>query len=98
MNILYLSSTHTGMHSHSIYYDLLQQFVANGDTVFVVYAREKRLMKKTAFYENGGIHYLGVKTGNISKNTNYIDKGIATCAIGSPNEIRNKTIFNLCQF
>lgn len=81
MKVLYISSTHAGMHDSSIYYDLMQEFVEKGDDVTVVYAREERLNKETELYTQNNICYLGVKTGNISKNPNLIKKGIATLNI-----------------
>ncbi|CAM2770378.1 glycosyltransferase family 4 protein [Erysipelothrix tonsillarum] len=83
MKILYLSSTNSGMHRHSIYFDLLTEFKNNGHDVTIVYAREKRLNQATEYYDQFRMHYLGVKTGNLTKNSNLIDKGIATLRIDS---------------
>ena len=83
MKVLYISSTHTGMHSHSIYFDLMQEFKDNGHDVTIAYAREKRLGLETEMYFEHGLRYLGIKTGNISKNKNMIEKGIVTLTIDS---------------
>lgn len=81
MKIIYLSSTHSGMHDHSIYFDLMQEFVENGHEVTIAYAREKRLNLETDYYEKNNIKYLGIKTGNFTKNTNLIDKGISLLSL-----------------
>lgn len=81
MKILYISSTYAGMHSKSIYYDLMQEFVTHGHEVYIAYAREKRLNKRTELYKQNNITYLGIKTGNMTKNRNFITKGIATLTI-----------------
>jgi glycosyltransferase involved in cell wall biosynthesis len=81
MKVMYISSTHSGMHQSSIYFDLMKEFVDNGHDVTIVYAREKRLNQETDLYEANGMRYLGIKTGNISKNKNVIEKGIATLTI-----------------
>ena len=81
MKVLYISSTHAGMHSHSIYFDLMQEFKDHGHDVTIAYAREKRLGLETEMYHKNGLRYLGIKTGNISKNKNMIEKGISTLTI-----------------
>lgn len=81
MKVLYISSTSSGMHQKSIYFDLMMEFVNKGHEVYVAYAREKRQQQTTAFYHQNGIQYLGIKTGNISKNKNFIEKGISTLTI-----------------
>lgn len=81
MKILYISSTSSGMRSTSIYYDLMQKFVLEDHDVYCVYAQEKRDGVVTNLFQENGINYLGVKTGNLSKNPNLITKGIATLRI-----------------
>lgn len=81
MKVLYISSTHAGMHQSSIYFDLMQTFVEMGHEVTIAYAREKRLKLPSALYHEHGIRYLGIKTGNISKNKNVIEKGISILTI-----------------
>ena len=77
MKVLYISSTHAGMHDSSIYYDLMQTFVEQGHDVTIAYAKEKRLNEETKLYSQNNIRYLGIKTGNFSKNKNLIEKGIS---------------------
>ena len=81
MNIIYLSSTASGMHSSSIYYDLLQEFLEHGHSITIVYPREIRDKQATSYEIQNGINYLGVKTLNITKNKNMIEKGISTLII-----------------
>ena len=83
MKILYLSSTHSGMHDQSIYFDLMQEFVTNGHEVTIAYAREKRLNLETDYYKKGNINYLGIKTGNFTKNKNLINKGVSLLTLDS---------------
>ncbi|CAM4219249.1 glycosyltransferase family 4 protein [Erysipelothrix inopinata] len=83
MKVLYISSTYSGMHQSSIYFDLMQEFHKHGHDVYIAYAREKRLNKKTELYQDNNITYLGVKTMNMTKNTNKIEKGLATISIDS---------------
>lgn len=79
--ILYISSTASGMHSSSIYNDLMHSLIEAGNEVYCAYALEKRFKKETKTYSQDGINYLGIKIGNITKNKNLISKGIATLTI-----------------
>lgn len=72
-----------GIHSRGIYSDLMQELVNQGIEVYVVYGREKRTQEDTQYYQQDGIHYLGVKIGNISKNKNLIEKALATLTLDS---------------
>lgn len=83
MKIAYISSTASGMRSKSIYFDLMQEFIQNGHEVYCIYAEEKRHGYDTRTFEENGIKYLGVKTGNIEKNPNLISKAVATIRIDS---------------
>lgn len=83
MKIAYISSTASGMRSKGIYYDLMQEFIRNGHEVHCIYAEEKRNGFNTRRYNENGIKYLGVKTGNIEKNPNLINKAFATVSIDS---------------
>lgn len=74
MKILYISSTKVGMHSKSIYFDLLQTFVENGHDVTISYATNE----KTRVFEENNITYLAFKSLNMVKNKNMIEKGLAT--------------------
>ena len=71
----------SGIHNKSIYSDLVNEFNQNGHEVHVMYAREKRYSLQTESYTENGIHYLGIRTGNITKNQNFVNKGISTLTI-----------------
>lgn len=60
-----------------IYADLMRKFKQEGHYVYIVYPRERQFAKPTEFYEEDGIHILGVKTLNLQK-TNVVEKGIGT--------------------
>lgn len=81
MKILYISSTSSGMHSHGIYYDLFKELSDIGNDVTIAYARESRDNKKTALYKQDGMTYLGIKTLNMTKNKNMMEKGLAVMTI-----------------
>lgn len=68
------------LEDHSIYHDLLRQFVLNGFRVVIVCAIERRTGKSTNLLANGNIQILQVKTLNVQK-TNFLEKGIATISI-----------------
>lgn len=81
MKILYISSTMDGIHRKGIYSDLMNEFRDNNHEVFVMYAQEERYKLPTRYFTSNDIKYLGVKTGNITKNRNLIKKGIATLTL-----------------
>lgn len=81
MKVLYISSTKAGVLSQGIYYDLMQEFVENGHEMYCAFANEKRFGEPTHVFEANDITYLGIETGNITKNPNLITKGIATLQI-----------------
>jgi glycosyltransferase involved in cell wall biosynthesis len=81
MNILFLSIGRIqNIEDNGIYTDLLRQFRNNGHNVFIVHQREKRLNLPTEFVEDGGVNFLRVRIGNITK-TNVVEKGISTIMI-----------------
>lgn len=79
MRILYISSTEDGMLTRSIYYDLLKEFEEQGHDVTIAYASKS----KTKLFTENGMDYLRIKTMNMVKNTNLIEKGIATLIFDS---------------
>src|SRR5690554_1925636 len=83
MKIIYISSTNSGMHSQSIYFDLLTELRDQGHEITIVYGREARLNKDTELYTHENMQYLGVKTGNITKNKDLIEKAVSTLRIDS---------------
>lgn len=78
MNVLFLTLAYPeGQDERNIYTDLMQEFYLNGDKVYVVCQRERRLGKPTGLKQENNINVLRVKTGNVTK-TNLIEKGIST--------------------
>lgn len=82
MNILFLTLGQIYDFKQSdIYTDLMECFVQHGHQVTIVSPYERRMGKKTEFYEADGAKFLVVKTLNIQK-TNIIEKGLGTLLIG----------------
>lgn len=76
MNVIYLAMSHlTDMETHGIYIDLMRKFRNEGHQLYIVTPRERRLGEKTRLYEEGGAHFLAVKTLNLQK-TNVVEKGV----------------------
>lgn len=81
MNILFLTiGRMDSMDAHSLYPDLLRTFKNNGHKVYSVSPYERKLGKKTEYFEQSGIYCLKVKIGNITK-CNIVEKGISTILI-----------------
>jgi glycosyltransferase involved in cell wall biosynthesis len=77
MNVLFLTIAYPeGQEGRNIYTDLMQEFIAQGDKVYVVCQRERRSPNPTELKKENDINVLRVKTGNITK-TNIIEKGIS---------------------
>jgi len=77
MNVIFLSIAPV---EHGIYADLMHEFKNRGDTVYLVSQVERRYKLPTSYTVNNGIHWLRVRTGNITKVGN-IEKGISTILI-----------------
>lgn len=77
MNILFLtmSSDIKNIETSGIYTDLMRKFRDEGDEVYIVYPRERRLGLPTGVIHESRVHLLGVKTLNVAK-TNLIEKGL----------------------
>lgn len=76
MNVIYLTMSHlTDMDTHGIYIDLMWKFRNEGHQLYIVTPRERRLGESTHLYEEGGAHFLAVKTLNLQK-TNVVEKGV----------------------
>ena len=65
-----------------IYPDLLRKFRAEGWNIYVVTPHERSLGLPTELKEDGGVHFLGVKTLNLQK-TNAIEKGVGQVLVES---------------
>lgn len=82
MNILFLSLSYIDkMESSGIYTDLLRCFIANGHHVSVISPAEQYRGINTELIRGEGYEILHVKTGNIQKTKNLIEKGISTVTL-----------------
>lgn len=83
MNVIYLTMSHlTEMETHGIYIDLMRKFRNECHRLYIVTPRERRLGESTHLYEEGGAHFLAVKTLNLQK-TNVVEKGIGQVKVES---------------
>lgn len=84
MNVLFIGLTRIDDISHrGMYTDLIREIIKRGNTVTVLTAHEKRDHSKTLEYHNDNdVTYLFAKTGNITKNKKFIEKGIAVVKAG----------------
>lgn len=81
MKILFLTiGRFENIEAQGIYTDLLRKFRDNGDNIYVVCSRERRLKLPTEYQINNHIDILNVRIGNITK-TNAFEKGISTLRI-----------------
>ncbi len=78
MNVLFLSIGRLdSITAHGIYIDLIREFRDNGHKVYVMAPRERRMNLPTEYSIEHGVHFLRIKTGNLTK-TNLIEKGLST--------------------
>lgn len=83
MNVIYLTMSHlTDMETHGIYIDLMRKFRDEGHQLYIVTPRGRRLGESTHLYEEGGVHFLAVKTLNLQK-TNVVEKGVGQVKVKS---------------
>ena len=81
MKILFLTiGRMESIEDYGIYPDLLRCFRDNGHDVYTVSPYEKRRGMETSLSEDGGVHMLHVKIGNITK-CGVVEKGISTLQI-----------------
>lgn len=66
----------------AIYSDLMRKFRNEGHEVYIVYPRERRTGENTQLRHTDGVHYLGVKTLNLSE-TNILEKGFGQVLVES---------------
>lgn len=82
MNILFLTLINIeDINKPGIYHDLIRTFMKNNHNVYVVSPYEKRIKKETMLLLDDHISLLHVKTGNITKCSNLIEKGFSTINI-----------------
>lgn len=75
-------SSRVDVETHAIYSDLMRKFRNEGHEVYIVYPRERRTGENTNLRHIGKVHYLGVKTLNLTE-TNIIEKGIGQLLVES---------------
>ena len=82
MNVLFLTIVDIpGIEVHSLYTDLLRCFRNHGHEVYTISPYERRLGKETELIEENHSHFLHVKTGNVTKSANLIEKGLAQLSL-----------------
>ncbi|MEQ9763818.1 glycosyltransferase family 4 protein [Streptococcus sp. ZJ151] len=84
MNVLFLTLGRMGNieTKGAIYTDLVRKLRDEGHSVYVVHALEKRHQKPTVFETVDGVHFLRIRTGNITK-TSKLEKGLSTILLES---------------
>lgn len=75
-----MSSSMGNIDSRGIYTDLMRKFRDEGNEVYIIFPRERRLGLPTEVIVDNHVHSLGVKTLNVTK-TNVIEKGIGQLLI-----------------
>ncbi len=82
-NLIFLTMARmTEIRRRGIYNDLLRKFQSEGWNIYVVTPHERSLGLPTELKEDGGVHFLGVKTLNLQK-TNAIEKGVGQVLVES---------------
>ena len=83
MNVVFLTMSRlTDISQLGIYTDLMRKFRDEGCAVYIVTPNERSTGRPTEYFEQAGIHVLGVKTLNLQK-TNVIEKGIGQVLVES---------------
>lgn len=83
MNVLFLTmNVFTNIEMHSIYSDLMKEFIKYGHRPYIVTPREKKLGEKTELIDYDDYSLLKVQIGNTS-NVSLIEKGISTVTLSS---------------
>lgn len=83
MNIIFLTmSGRVDVKTPAIYSDLMRKFRDEGFEVYIVYPRERRSGEDTQLRYKDGVHYLGVKTLNVT-GSNVVEKGIGQMLVES---------------
>ncbi len=82
MNIIFLLTARVSdIRQRDIYTDLARKFRDEGHKVFLVVPHERRTGLPTTLEVQEGVNILGVKTLNVQKTGNIIEKGIGTLLI-----------------
>lgn len=83
MKVLFLSLTEIrDIEITGIYTDLMRKFRDEEHEVYVVFANERRTGRPTECNTEGDVHLLGVRTLNVTKTSNFIEKGIGQLLLG----------------
>ena len=99
MNILFLTLDQIeSIEEYSIYTDLLRCFREHGHDVYVITPYEQKTGKKTNLIHEENAHILHIETGNVTKATNLIQKGLAQISIESIYIKAIKTYFSNVKF
>ena len=97
-NLIFLTmSRFTDIGKRGIYPDLLRKFQNEGWNIYVVTPHERSLGLPTELKEDGGVHFLGVKTLNLQK-TNAIEKGVGQVLVESQYKAAIKKYFSDVKF
>lgn len=84
MNILFMTiGRMENIEDHTIYCDLLRCFRDHGHSVYTISPREKSTGLETEYKNENGVCMLHIQTGNITKTSNLVEKGISTISIES---------------
>lgn len=75
-----MSSGMENISSRGIYTDLMRKFRDEGNEVYIIFPRERKLGLPTEISVDNHVHSLGVRTLNVTK-TNVIEKGIGQLLI-----------------
>ena len=84
MNVLFMTiGRMENIEEHTIYCDLLRCFRDHGHSVYTISPHEKSTGLQTEYRNENGVCMLHIQTGNITKTSNLIEKGISTISIES---------------
>ena len=99
MNVLFLTMVSGIQHieASGIYTDLMRKFRDQGHEVYIMYPRERRLGLPTEVTHKGNVHFLGVRTLNVTQ-TNLIEKGLGQVFLESQFKSALKKHFRQIKF
>lgn len=82
MRILFLTAFRiTDVNARGIYTDLMRKFRDEGHEVFIVSPSERRFGRPTTLRRTHGMTLLQVRTLNLQKTSNLVEKGVATLLV-----------------
>lgn len=84
MNIIFLTmSSRVNVNIPGIYSDLMRKCRDEGHDVYIVNPRQRCTGERTQLCKADGVHYLGVKTLNVTGGANVIEKGVGQISVES---------------